>query len=126
MTTGTVVMLTSNVHLLDAPGNVLIAANASGLTRDSVVNVSQICAMYRKSLAETRSTPSLKTGTPRERCTRLSRKVSLPFCSFLQCLPQPQLLQHLQRRALVLRQRDIADVPNVLPPFGRRVKRTRG
>ena len=48
MTTGTVVMLTSNVHLLDAPGNVLIAANASGLTRDSVVNVSQICAMYRK------------------------------------------------------------------------------
>jgi mRNA interferase MazF len=34
------VVLTSNLRLLDAPGNVLIPAKGSGLPKDSVANVS--------------------------------------------------------------------------------------
>ena len=37
-----VVLLTSNLRLADAPGNVLIAAIDSGLPKDSVANVSQV------------------------------------------------------------------------------------
>ncbi|MEW5981140.1 MAG: type II toxin-antitoxin system PemK/MazF family toxin [Acidobacteriota bacterium] len=37
-----VVVLTTNVRLLDAPGNVLLPAKATGLPRDSVANVSQV------------------------------------------------------------------------------------
>ena len=59
--TVTVVALTGNVRLLDAPGNVLIPAHASGLPRDSVANVSQILTVNRDALTErVRSlTPSL-------------------------------------------------------------------
>ncbi len=50
--TVTVVALTSNIRLLDAPGNVLIPAKASSLRRDSVVNVSQILTVNRDVLTE--------------------------------------------------------------------------
>lgn len=50
--TVTVVALTSNVRLLDAPGNVLIPAQASGLPRDSVANVSQVLTVNRDLLTE--------------------------------------------------------------------------
>ncbi|MDP1857353.1 MAG: type II toxin-antitoxin system PemK/MazF family toxin [Gemmatimonadaceae bacterium] len=50
--TVTVVALTGNVRLLDAPGNVLIPAHASGLPRDSVANVSQILTVNRDALTE--------------------------------------------------------------------------
>lgn len=50
--TVTVVSLTSNIRLLDGPGNVLVPASASGLPRDSVVNVSQISTIDRDDLAE--------------------------------------------------------------------------
>jgi len=46
------VVLTSNVRLVDAPGNVLIPARASGLPRDSVANVSQIITLDRDFLSE--------------------------------------------------------------------------
>jgi mRNA interferase MazF len=46
------VVLTSNLRLLDAPGNVLVPAKASGLPRDSVANVSQIITIDRDFLAE--------------------------------------------------------------------------
>lgn len=46
------VVLTSNLRLLDAPGNVLVPAKASGLLRDSVANVSQIITIDRDFLAE--------------------------------------------------------------------------
>ena len=36
------VLLTSNLSLAEAPGNVLIAAADSGLRKDSVANVSQV------------------------------------------------------------------------------------
>lgn len=41
------VILTSNLRLLDAPGNVLLPAKASGLPKDSVVNVSQVVTLDR-------------------------------------------------------------------------------
>ena len=46
------VVLTSNLRLVDAPGNVLVPARASGLPKDSVVNVSQIVTIDRDFLSE--------------------------------------------------------------------------
>jgi mRNA interferase MazF len=46
------VVLTSNIRLLDAPGNVLVPARASGLPRDSVANVSQVVTVDRGDLHE--------------------------------------------------------------------------
>ena len=46
------VTITSNVRLADAPGNVLLPRRASGLTKDSVVNVSQLVTLDRTELAE--------------------------------------------------------------------------
>lgn len=59
--TVTVVALTGNVRLLEAPGNVLIPAPASGLPRDSVANVSQVLTVSRDKLTECtrRLSPSL-------------------------------------------------------------------
>ena len=52
VSTVTVVAVTGNVRLLDAPGNVLIPAHESGLPRDSVVNVSQVLTINRDALTE--------------------------------------------------------------------------
>jgi mRNA interferase MazF len=46
------VVLTSNLRLLDAPGNVLIPAEAAGLPKDSVANVSQVITVDRDVLDE--------------------------------------------------------------------------
>ena len=46
------VVLTSNLRLLEAPGNVLLPARASGLPKDSVANVSQVITLDRDVLAE--------------------------------------------------------------------------
>jgi mRNA interferase MazF len=46
------VVLSSNVRLLDAPGNVLVPKAASGLPKDSVANVSQIVTLDRDFLTE--------------------------------------------------------------------------
>lgn len=46
------VVLTSNVRLVDAPGNVLIPAKAAGLPKDSVANVSQVVTLDRDFLDE--------------------------------------------------------------------------
>jgi mRNA interferase MazF len=46
------VVLTSNLRLLDAPGNVLIPKSASGLAKDSVANVSQIVTLDRDVFTE--------------------------------------------------------------------------
>jgi mRNA interferase MazF len=45
-------VLTSNLKLADAPGNVLIPASESGLSKDSVANVSQIITVDKDFLAE--------------------------------------------------------------------------
>ncbi len=51
---GTVVCvpLTSNSKWAEAPGNVLLTARATGLSRDSVANVSLIVAVDRRLLTE--------------------------------------------------------------------------
>jgi mRNA interferase MazF len=41
------VPLTSNLRWADAPGNVLLPAQATGLPKDSVANVSQIITLDR-------------------------------------------------------------------------------
>ncbi|MDP9176063.1 MAG: type II toxin-antitoxin system PemK/MazF family toxin [Gemmatimonadota bacterium] len=47
-----VVVLTSNLELLDAPGNVLIPRQYSALPKDSVANVSQVLTLDRDYLTE--------------------------------------------------------------------------
>lgn len=47
-----VIAITSNLRLLDAPGNVLLAARSAGLPRDSVANVSQLVTVDRTVLTE--------------------------------------------------------------------------
>jgi mRNA interferase MazF len=46
------VVLTSNLRLVDAPGNVLVPATATGLPKDSVANVSQVITLDRDFLTE--------------------------------------------------------------------------
>ena len=45
------VVVTSNLRLVDAPGNVLLPAKASGLPKDSVANVSQVITLDRDFLS---------------------------------------------------------------------------
>jgi len=47
-TIGTII--TSNLRLIDAPGNVLLPRRVSGLPKDSVINVSQIVTIDRGQL----------------------------------------------------------------------------
>jgi mRNA interferase MazF len=47
-----VAILTGNLRLAEAPGNVLLPAKVSGLPRDSVVNVSQLLTLDRSFLME--------------------------------------------------------------------------
>lgn len=59
-----VAVITSNLELADAPGNVLLPARSSGLPRDSVVNVSQILTLDRGFLTEHAGTlPPLLQGS---------------------------------------------------------------
>jgi mRNA interferase MazF len=47
-----VVIITSNAQLAEAPGNVLLPREVSGLSRDSVANVSQILTVDKTFLTE--------------------------------------------------------------------------
>ena len=44
--------LTSNLRWAEAPGNVLVPARATGLSKDSVANASQIITLDRELLTE--------------------------------------------------------------------------
>jgi mRNA interferase MazF len=46
------VVITSNLRLADAPGNVVLSAKDSGLPRRSVVNVSQLITVDKSFLTE--------------------------------------------------------------------------
>ena len=46
------IILTSNLRLVDAPGNVLLSTRATGLPKQSVANVSQVVTLDRESLVE--------------------------------------------------------------------------
>lgn len=52
ISTVVVAVLTSNVALALAPGNVLLKSRRTGLPKDSVVNVSQLITLDRQSLTE--------------------------------------------------------------------------
>ena len=45
-------VITSNMHLADAPGNVALSRRQSRLARDSVINVSQLITLDRSYLTE--------------------------------------------------------------------------
>ena len=45
-------VVTSNVRLVDAPGNVLLKARAVGLPKDAVANASHVVTLDRESLTE--------------------------------------------------------------------------
>ena len=47
-----VAILTSNLAIAQAPGNVLVRSRYSGLPKDSVVNVSQLLTVDKRLLAE--------------------------------------------------------------------------
>ncbi len=46
------VVLTSNLRLVDAPGNVFVPGKAAGLPKDSVANVSQVVTLDKSYLTE--------------------------------------------------------------------------
>lgn len=46
------VVLSTNIRLVDAPGNILLPAKATGLPKDSVANVSQVITVDRDFLME--------------------------------------------------------------------------
>jgi mRNA interferase MazF len=46
------VILTSNLRLANAPGNVLLRSHQTGLPKDSVANVSQVATVDRRFLTE--------------------------------------------------------------------------
>ena len=50
--TAIVAVVTSNLQLAEAPGNVLLPARSTGLPRDSVANVSQLLTLDRSFLTE--------------------------------------------------------------------------
>lgn len=52
ISTVVVAVLTSNIALAQAPGNVLVRARRAGLPRDSVVNVSQLLTVDKRLLTE--------------------------------------------------------------------------
>ena len=50
--TAVVAVITGNLELADAPGNLLLPARSTGLPRDSVVNVSQLLTLDRSFFTE--------------------------------------------------------------------------
>ena len=66
-----VAAITSNVRLADAPGNVRLTRRQSKLTRDSVINVSQILTLDKRFLTERVSRLSATIWTEVESGLRL-------------------------------------------------------
>lgn len=51
-----VAVITSNIQLAEAPGNLALTPSQSGLPRESVINVSQLLTLDRRYLSERVST----------------------------------------------------------------------
>src|SRR5687767_13959713 len=66
-----VAAMTSNLRLADAPGNVFVPKAASGLSRDSVTNVSQLFTVDRARLSDRQGRLSASTMVAIERGLRL-------------------------------------------------------
>ena len=54
-----IVILTANLHLKDAPGNVFLSKRSAKLPKDTVVNVSQVITLDKSFLTEHISSLSL-------------------------------------------------------------------
>jgi mRNA interferase MazF len=52
ISTAIVIIITSNIQLAEAPGNVLLPSQATGLPKDSVANVSQVFTVDKTFLVE--------------------------------------------------------------------------
>lgn len=65
-----VTVITSNLELADAPGNVILPARSSGLPRDSVINVSQVFTLDRHFLIEHAGTLTERLQTAVDRGLR--------------------------------------------------------
>lgn len=52
ISTVVVVVLTTNLRLAEAPGNILLKSGETGLPKDSVANVSQVLTIDKSFLAE--------------------------------------------------------------------------
>ena len=46
------IVITSNLRLADAPGNIFLSSKESGLPKDSVINISQIITIDKQFLTE--------------------------------------------------------------------------
>lgn len=66
-----VVIVTSNLRLASAPGNVFVSAHESGLPRDSVINVSQLVTLDKTVLDAQVGHLSARTMTAVEDGVRL-------------------------------------------------------
>jgi mRNA interferase MazF len=66
-----VAAMTSNLRLADAPGNVIVPKSASGLARDSVVNVSQLFTLDRARMGDRQRRLSASTMAAIDRGLRL-------------------------------------------------------
>ena len=66
-----VAAVTSNLRLADAPGNVMLKQDVSGLPRDSVINVSQILTVDKSFLTDRAS------ALPRDVVTRVESGLRL-------------------------------------------------
>lgn len=64
-------VITSNLHLADAPGNVLLRGRGVGLDRDSVVNLSQLYTLDRAFLTEQVGTLPARLQTAVDKGLRL-------------------------------------------------------
>jgi mRNA interferase MazF len=72
-----VAAITSNLRLADAPGNVRLARDDSGLARASVVNVSQVLTLDRRFLTE--RVRALPAGSLAQVDAGLSLALGLPL-----------------------------------------------
>jgi len=52
ISTAVAAVISSNLRLADAPGNVFLSHRLSGLPKDSVVNISQLVTLDRKYLSD--------------------------------------------------------------------------
>ena len=66
-----VLAITTNLKLADAPGNVHISKQESGLPRDSVINISQVVTIDKGFLTEFVSTLSVRNMQKVEQGLRL-------------------------------------------------------
>jgi mRNA interferase MazF len=66
-----VAVITSNLGLAVAPGNVRLPAGTCGLPRDSVVNISQVLTLDREFLTEPAGTLPVRLQTAVDKGLRL-------------------------------------------------------